>query len=309
LPSRASERVTSSTCGNALPTASLNVRYQVGQAVVRRAELLEIQARMAVSEPGGRLSQADVADGDAATDSLSGLKALRHLDEPAAIQSGGVLEKDEGTIRPLAKAGIQLAHSGEQAIRLCRHLKLVMHDQSGDAACEAVGEFPHHGAVPPVQHVDATAQVDDRQARMGGHELQDIFEVVRRVRVHLGGHSHLGEAETSEFEQRIVAINALLEQGMNVPEYVLLRVRSLGVGLAEAARVFGVHHNAVNRWIQRYREGGWAGLSEQRRGRRPGDQAALSELQQREVIALVRQSTPDQLGLAGFSGPAMPWLS
>jgi transposase len=73
-----------------------------------------------------------------------------------------------------------------------------------------------------------------------------------------------------------------------------------GMTQAEAARVFGVHHNAVNRWIKRYREGGWPGLGEQRRGRRPGEQAALSESQQQEVIALVRDSTPDQLGLAGF---------
>jgi transposase len=73
-----------------------------------------------------------------------------------------------------------------------------------------------------------------------------------------------------------------------------------GMTQAQAARVFGVHHNAVNRWIKRYREGGWAGLSEQRRGRRPGEQAALPGPQQQEVIALVRDSTPDQLGLAGF---------
>ena len=73
-----------------------------------------------------------------------------------------------------------------------------------------------------------------------------------------------------------------------------------GMTQAEAARVFGVHRNAVNRWIRRYREGGWAGLGEQRRGRRPGEQPALSERQQQELIALVRESTPDQLGLAGF---------
>ena len=73
-----------------------------------------------------------------------------------------------------------------------------------------------------------------------------------------------------------------------------------GMTQAEAAQVFGVHHNAVNRWIKRYREGGFPGLSEQRRGRRPGEQAALSQSQQQEVIALVRDSTPDQLGLAGF---------
>jgi len=73
-----------------------------------------------------------------------------------------------------------------------------------------------------------------------------------------------------------------------------------GMTQAEAARVFGVHHNAVNRWIKRYREGGFQGLAEQRRGRRPGEQAALTEPQQQELIALVRKSTPDQLGLAGF---------
>jgi transposase len=73
-----------------------------------------------------------------------------------------------------------------------------------------------------------------------------------------------------------------------------------GMTQVEAAWVFGVHHNAVNRWIKRYRQGGWAGLSEQRRGRRPGEQPALSELQQQEIIALVRDATPDQLGLAGF---------
>jgi transposase len=73
-----------------------------------------------------------------------------------------------------------------------------------------------------------------------------------------------------------------------------------GMTQAEAARVFGVHHNAVNRWVKRYRQGGWEGLSERRRGRRPGEQAALSEPQQQEVIALVRETTPDQLGLAGF---------
>jgi transposase len=73
-----------------------------------------------------------------------------------------------------------------------------------------------------------------------------------------------------------------------------------GMTQAQATRVFAVHHNAVNRWIKRYREGGWPGLSERRRGRRPGEQAALSEPQQQEVIALVRETTPDQLGLAGF---------
>jgi transposase len=61
-----------------------------------------------------------------------------------------------------------------------------------------------------------------------------------------------------------------------------------GVTHAQAAQVFGVHPNAVNRWIRRYRQGGWAGLSARRGWRRAGEQAALTEPQQQEVIALVR---------------------
>jgi transposase len=73
-----------------------------------------------------------------------------------------------------------------------------------------------------------------------------------------------------------------------------------GMTQAQAARVFGVHPNAVNRWIKRYRQGGLQGLSARRRGRRAGEQAALTEPQQQEVIALVRETTPDQLGLPEF---------
>jgi transposase len=72
-----------------------------------------------------------------------------------------------------------------------------------------------------------------------------------------------------------------------------------GMGQAEAARVFGVHPNAVNRWVKRYRQGGFHALSQRRRGRRAGEQAALSESQRQEIIALVRDTTPDALGLAG----------
>ncbi len=73
-----------------------------------------------------------------------------------------------------------------------------------------------------------------------------------------------------------------------------------GMSQAEAARVFGVHPNAVNRWLNRYREGSWDGLGERRRGRRAGEQPALAQAQQQEVVALVRETTPDQLGLPGF---------
>src|ERR1700730_15424224 len=103
---------------------------------------------MAACEPGGRLSYADVADVDAATDSLGALEPLRHIDEPAWIQAGGVLEKDDGPIRALAKACVQFAHRGDQAVCLCPHLIVGVDDQAGDPACEAVGEMCHHRAAP-----------------------------------------------------------------------------------------------------------------------------------------------------------------
>ncbi len=193
----------------------LNVCHQAGQPVVHRAELLEIQAGMAAFEAGGRLPQADVADIDAAADPLGRLEPLRHLDEPATIQSGGVLEEKEGTARALTKMGIQLTHRGQQTIGLGRHLTFVVDHQASDAAREAVGEFPDQGAVPPVQHVDAPAQVNHGQAFVGRHERQDVLEAVRCVGVHLRRDAHLGEAEPGQLEQRVVPVDTLLEQGVD----------------------------------------------------------------------------------------------
>jgi len=102
-----------------------------------------------------------MSDIDAAADSFGVPESLRYLDEPPAIQSGGVLEENQGTVRPLAEASVQLTHPGEQTVRLCPHLTLVVDNEAGDTAREAVGEFPYQRAVPPVQHVDAPAQVDD----------------------------------------------------------------------------------------------------------------------------------------------------
>jgi transposase len=82
-----------------------------------------------------------------------------------------------------------------------------------------------------------------------------------------------------------------------------VRVVLDGMPQAQAAPVLGVHPNAVNRWSKRDREGGWDGLWERRRGRRGGEQPALAAPQQQEVIALVRERTPDRLGLPGFVWP------
>ena len=97
---------------------------------------------MAAPEPGRRLPYAEVADVDAATYSFSVLEPFRYLDEPAGLKAGGVLEENEGAIRPLAQPRIELAQHGKQAVCLLPHLTFVMDDQTGDAARKSVGESP-----------------------------------------------------------------------------------------------------------------------------------------------------------------------
>ena len=50
---------------------------------------------------------------------------------------------------------------------------------------------------------------------MGRHEPQDMLELIWRVGIDLGGRAHLGEAEPGEPEQRLIPVDALLEQGVN----------------------------------------------------------------------------------------------
>jgi len=129
---------------------------------------------MAAGEAGRCLPYADVADVEAAADSLGVLEPLRHLDKPGWLQASSVLEIDEGSVRPLAKALIELTHPSEQRVCLPRHVTLVMDDQAGHAAREAVSELRNQSAARPVQHIDATVQVNHRQVRMRGHKLQKM---------------------------------------------------------------------------------------------------------------------------------------
>ena len=197
----------------------LDLCDQIRQPAVLRAKVPQTQARMAAPEPGGRLPDADMADVDAATDTFSIAEPLRHLDEPPRLQARGVLEKDKGATRPLAQTRIELPHHAEQAVCLCLHFPFVMDNEAGDTARETVGEFPDHGAATLVQHIDATVQVDHRQVRMRGHELQNMLKLVWRVGIYLGSQAHLGKAEPSKLKQRIIPCDASLEQAMNRPEH------------------------------------------------------------------------------------------
>jgi transposase len=64
-----------------------------------------------------------------------------------------------------------------------------------------------------------------------------------------------------------------------------------------AAQASRVNVRTVVKWVARHRVGGFEGLRERRRGRRAGEQLALSEAQQAEIVALMKAKNPDQLEL------------
>ena len=203
---------------------------------------------MAAGEPGGRLPLAEVPDVDAAADPFGVLELFRQLDEPARLQAGGVLEEDERAVLQLAQARVQLAQHGQQAVGLVPHLAVVVDDQAADAAREAAGELHDRGAALLVQQVDAAVQVDRRQARMRGHELQDVLQLAGRVGVRLGGQASLGEAEAGQLEQRIVAGHAPVEQGVQGLGHLLVRAGGRRGGLAGALTIWPglIHDPSLN---------------------------------------------------------------
>jgi transposase len=73
-----------------------------------------------------------------------------------------------------------------------------------------------------------------------------------------------------------------------------------GMSHREVAEIFGVKRAVVSKWMRRWRDGGWEGLAEGRRGRRPGEQQALLPWQQGVIVTLIKEQNPDQLQLPGF---------
>lgn len=69
------------------------------------------------------------------------------------------------------------------------------------------------------------------------------------------------------------------------------------VAVAEA---FGADARVVRRWMRRYRRGGWAALAKRRRGRRAGEQQALSAAVQQRIAGLIVGHCPDQLKIPGL---------
>ena len=68
----------------------------------------------------------------------------------------------------------------------------------------------------------------------------------------------------------------------------------------EVARLLEVSRQSVNEWVAAYRAGGERALAAGKRGRRQGEQTALSVRQQAELAKAIRDKNPDQLRLPGF---------
>jgi transposase len=73
-----------------------------------------------------------------------------------------------------------------------------------------------------------------------------------------------------------------------------------GWSQVEVAEALGVSDRVVRRWMKRYRRGGWAALAKRRRGRRAGDQQALSAAAQSRIAGLIGGHCPDQLRIPGL---------
>jgi len=70
-----------------------------------------------------------------------------------------------------------------------------------------------------------------------------------------------------------------------------------GISYSEAARRYGVSASVVAKWVKALRALGEAAVVQQRRGRRAGEVAKLSPLQQVQIQRQIREKNPDQLQL------------
>src|SRR5690242_13672158 len=73
---------------------------------------------------------------------------------------------------------------------------------------------------------------------------------------------------------------------------------SAGKTRIEAAEAVGVNRRFVGRWVTAAAQCGEAALAGGRRGRRPGEQQALSAAQQEGLRSLIAQGCPDRFGLS-----------
>ena len=73
-----------------------------------------------------------------------------------------------------------------------------------------------------------------------------------------------------------------------------------GRAQSEVARLLDVSRQSVNEWVAAHRRGGEEALAARTRGRRRGEQTALTPRQQAQIAKAIREKNPDQLKLPGF---------
>src|SRR3954447_7216224 len=66
----------------------------------------------------------------------------------------------------------------------------------------------------------------------------------------------------------------------------------------EAAEAVGVNRRFVGQWVKAAAQSGEAVLAGRRRGRRPGEQKALSAAQEDRLRGVIARGCPDQVGLS-----------
>jgi transposase len=99
-------------------------------------------------------------------------------------------------------------------------------------------------------------------------------------------------------------VHVLRMDARRIPPQALeeLRRRAIAAVLSgrtqtEVANTFGLPRQTVAAWLRLFREGGDDCLRPQRRGRRAGDQLAISRSAQSTIANLIAHHTPDQFGL------------
>jgi transposase len=70
-----------------------------------------------------------------------------------------------------------------------------------------------------------------------------------------------------------------------------------GASQVQVARLFGVSRQTVGAWVRAYRNRGDSAFRPHRRGRRPGEQLALTAAQQLWIAQTIVRRTPDEVGL------------
>ena len=79
-----------------------------------------------------------------------------------------------------------------------------------------------------------------------------------------------------------------------------------GMSRTEVARAFGVSRKTVGAWVQAYRAAGDDALRPKPRGRRPGEQLALSPPRQAATLEAIIAGSPETHGLPTGCGTARP---